>query len=1049
MRALPKRLKHAFPSVHYTGIFVTGTLFALCAASGFAADEKDAPLTPVPPKQAAFFETKVRPLLYDKCFACHSDKLQSGGLRVDSRAALLKGTDAGPTVVPGDPDKSRLIKVIHYDSNIKMPPSGKLKPDEIATLTEWIKMGAPWPGAKPVPTAPGAASGQYIITPEQKQFWSFRPIRKTAPPKVKNTAWVKSPIDAFILAKLEAKGLTPAPPADRRTLVRRVYFDLIGLPPTPEQVNAFLKDTSPNAFAKVVDSLLASPQYGERWGRHWLDVARYADSNGLDENLAFGNAWRYRDYVIAAFNKDKPYNQFVCEQLAGDLMPTDDENVRNERLTATGFLSLGPKVLAEQDKPKMVMDIVDEQIEVTSKAFLGLTVACARCHNHKFDPIPTKDYYALAGIFKSTRAMQNLDFVSRVNERPLLTKALQADIEAHEKVTKAAETVLKGISDRANAELLADLKTNGEKYLRAGWTLKQQPPLKSVAETSARPGDPARQLIEAENFDRGNLIKDFTTYGKGIGVIINEKTPDFAEWDITVPAAGSYQVELRYASAEERPVHLLLNGKVVRESVAGQNTGSFQPDGQRWEVAGLFRFHAGKNTLRIERESYIPHFDKLLIVPAAAVVAPNAPLPHSSEEIAEAEGLNVALVQRFAERLKDIPTLDAGRKLLTDAKDGLLALPEKPENFYPPLKQQEAKKAMAAVEAARAATPKPPLTLAVEEGKIENVRVHIRGSTLNLGEEAPRRFLAVLGGDKQPPIDDKRSGRLELAQWLTRPENPLPARVAVNRIWQEHFGAGLMQTPDNWGLLGDRPSHPELLDWLAATFIADGWSMKKLHRRLLLSNTYQMSSANNAKALVSDPDNRLLWRMNLQRLDAESFRDAMLAVAGKLDTKMGGTLLMTGDNDYVTNDQSGNAAQYDKPRRSVYLPVIRNALFDMFQAFDFGDPSSPHAKRASTTVAPQALYVLNSPFALDVSQAFANALLAQSSVSDAERVKQAYLKAFGRPPSPAESERATAYIAKYSARLAPMEPDSDKRRKMAWKSFCQILFGSNEFIYLN
>ena len=374
---------------------ILGT-FGMLAASFLSSHAADDPTSAPTPAQTAFFEKSIRPLLIDKCFACHSGKMQMGGLRLDSRAFLLKGNDHGASVNLKQPEMSSLLKVIHYDGAVKMPPAGKLTPMEIAALTEWVKMGAPWPADKAATTSAGPAP--MVITDAQRAFWSFKPIRKPTLPKVKNTAWVKSAIDRFILAKLESKGLKPAPRDDRRSLIRRAYFDLIGLPPTPEEVQTFLVDKAPNAFAKVVDHLLASPHYGERWGRHWLDVARYADSNGLDENLAYGNAFRYRDYVIDSMNKDKPYNQFICEQLAGDLLPALNDTERNEHLIATGFLSMGPKVLAEQDKPKMVMDIVDEQIEVTSKAFLGLTIACARCHNHKFDPIPTKDYYALAGF---------------------------------------------------------------------------------------------------------------------------------------------------------------------------------------------------------------------------------------------------------------------------------------------------------------------------------------------------------------------------------------------------------------------------------------------------------------------------------------------------------------------------------------------------------------------------------------------------------------------------------------------------------------------------
>jgi len=829
-----------------------------------------------------------------------------------------------------------------------------------------------------------------------------------------------------------------------------------------------------------VDRLLASPHYGERWGRHWLDVVRYADSNGLDENKAFANAFRYRDYVIAAFNKDKPYDQFILEQLAGDLLPTDEEEVRNERLTATGFLALGAKLLAEQDKPKMVMDIVDEQIEVTGKAFLGLTVTCARCHDHKFDPITMQDYYALAGIFKSTRTMKDLSFVSNWLERPLMTKALQAQVEAHAQKVKACQAALKAVTDRANADLLDVLRRDAGRYLRAGWEFAQQPGAVSVAETPVQPGDPPRIVVEAEKFDRGNLARDFVTYGKGIGVIHNISTPDEAEWDVTIPAAGAYLVELRYASEESRPVRLLLNGRMIRERTAGQVTGSWQPNGQRWEPQGVFLFAAGKNTLRIECDGPIPHFDKLLLVPAPNV---GPGVPRAAEEIAGQHNLIPALVRRWAEYLQrvkttpalrawqDAPGAEAEQAVLRAAMDdpkGPLTLPEKPEAYYAEAARAAVKKAQEDLKAAQAAAPSIPMAMAVEEGKVENARIHLRGSTLMLGEEVPRRFLAVLAGDRQTPIDDKRSGRLELAQWLIRPDHPLTARVMVNRVWQHHFGEGLVRTPDNWGFLGEKPMHPELLDWLAAAFTecgrvgvwergrkdahtryACGWSLKRLHRLIMLSDTYQQSSANDPKAMAVDPGNRLLWRMNRRRLEAEPFRDAMLAVSGRLDRTMGGSLLATPNNEYVTNDQSGNAARYDNNRRSVYLPIIRNALYDMFQAFDVGDPSAVNAKRASTTIAPQALFVMNSPFALEQSRAFAADLLSRAGLSDGERVRLAYLKAFSRPSAPAETKRALAFIARYESALASSEPDASKRRIRAWQSLCQALFASNEFIYID
>ncbi len=1102
------------------GVVGYGLLTLAAAGMVRAAEGKTPSITP---EQATFFETKVRPLFANNCYSCHGEGDQKAGLRVDSRDALLKGNAHGAVIVPGDPEHSRLIAVIHYDGAIKMPPAGKLKPDEIAALTDWIKQGAPWPEAKA--GAPAGKPGM-VVTAAQRNRWPFRPFSKPALPQVKLAAWCRTPIDRFILAKLEAKGLKPAAIADRRTLIRRATYDLIGLPPTPDEVAAFVNDKSPNAWEKVVDRLLASPHYGERWGRHWLDVARYSDSNGLDENKAFAYAYRYRDYVIDAFNKDKPYNQFLMEQLAGDLLPTDDEALRNERLTATGFLTLGAKVLAEQDKPKMVMDIVDEQIEVTSKAILGLTVACARCHDHKFDPIPTKDYYALAGIFKSTKTMKNLGFVSEWNERELTTRRLKAEQEAYNKKVGELQAALRMVTDHANDHVRRGMVHSAAAYLLAGWELAQQPGMHPLADTPALPGE-SRQIIEAENYNRGNANKDFVVYGKGIGIIHTTALPTTAEWDVTVPQAGLYQIDLRYASAEKRPVRLMLNGKVVKADAAAQVTGSFQPDGQRWEAQGLYLFNAGKNTVRIECDNSIPHFDKLLIASVPTPAGATAPAK-SAQEIAATARLDPALLPLWADRLRgaandpvlsvwasyaklptqrfpteaaalsqrfaqgevkgvdpavarafadftpgslaDVaahyaelferaiqnndPALEAIRAKL-NGKNGLLALPEKPETLYAEADKTAVKQAQMTVQKAESEKPNVPVVMAVEEGKPENCRVHIRGSTLNLGDDAPRHFLTVLGGDRMTPIDNTRSGRLELAQWLTRPDHPLTGRVFVNRVWQNHFGVGIVATADNFGLMGEKPTHPELLDWLAATFTAPtqqgglDWSIKKLHRLILTSNTYKMSSMGDPKSEQVDPDNRLLAHMNRRRLEAEPFRDALLAVADKLDLSMGGSLLTTADNDYVTNDQSGNAGQYGSFRRAIYLPIIRNALYDMFQAFDYGDPSMVNARRPTTTVAPQALYVMNSPFVRDLAKDWATELLSHPGMSDTERISIAYQKAFSRPPTPVETQRAQQYLAAYETRLNAAQPELSKRTLLAWQSLCQILFGSNEFIYIN
>ena len=1045
----------------YGGLFGGLALFALAAPEGRAADPvkiDDAPKPPaVSAEQSAFFESKVRPLLVAKCFSCHGDRDKRGGLRLDSREAILKGGAKGPILVVGDPAASRLIAAVGYEGALKMPPVGKLRADEIAALTAWVKMGAPWPATAAGNS--GSAKGQALdmkITDAQKSFWSFRPVAKPPLPPVKNAAWCVSPIDRFVLSKLESKGLKPAPAADRRSLIRRVSFDLVGLPPTPEEVETFVNDQSPNAWEKLIDRLLASPHYGERWGRHWLDLVRYADSNGLDENVAFANAYRYRDYVVKAFNQDKPYNDFLCEQLAGDLMPGGSDDLRNDRLTATGFLSLGPKLLAEPDKPKMVMDIVDEQIEVTSKAFLGLTVTCARCHNHKFDPIPTKDYYALAGIFKSTKTMASLNTVAMWQERPLQSKRSEAETAQFEAQIKLAEDSVKTAKEKANAALLADVRGSAAKYLQAAWELAQLGDSGSVAEIPARPGDGPRIELQAVKFSRGDTGRDTENFGKGLGIILNVGGSNQVEWDVDVPAAGLYQLEVRYASAEERPVRLFLNGKQIRTDAAAKNTGSFFPDGQRWEVVGRYSMPAGKSVLRLEGIGVLPHISRFLFVPVAA--RPGAGPAMSAEQIAAKHGVHLAMLRHSVRFASDVPQNPSSLK--PDERAAAVrrfadrvTLPNDPKPLYTDAPKRAVAKAEKTLADLRVTESKPPTVMAVEDTKAENCRVHIRGDTQTLGDEVPRHFLTVLGGDKIVVADENRSGRLELAQWLARPDHPLTSRVEVNRIWQGHFGTGIVQTPDNWGFLGLRPANPELLDWLAATFVEQGWSIKKMHRLILTSNTYKMATIADPKteeiASKSDPDNTLLWKMPHRRLEAEPFRDALLFVAGRLDLSVGGSLLMTKNHDYVTNDQSGNAANYNAPRRSLYLPIIRNALFDMFQAFDYGDPSMVNAKRSTTTVAPQALFVMNSPFVIEQARYFAESLGVSGQRTDAERIKLAYLRAFDRPPSSAETQKAQAYIAAYSARVPATETDSAKRSAIAWTSFCQLLLASNEFIYVN
>jgi hypothetical protein len=789
------------------------------------------------PAELRFFETHVRPVLATRCYRCHAAEKQKGGLRLDSREGLLAGGDSGPVVVPGKPQESLLISAVGYaDEALQMPPNEKLPEREIEPLRQWVLQGAAYPDIAASPADDGG------------DFWSFQSPRDPSVPSVKDSNWPRSPLDNFILAELERRALSPAPAADKPTLLRRATYDLTGLPPTPDEIDAFLADDSPNAFATVVDRLLASPHYGPRWGRHWLDVARYADSNGMDENVALGSAWRYRDYVVAAFNHDKPYDEFLQEQIAGDLLPpTDVAAVKHQRLIATGFLAIGPKVLAEVDEKKMEMDIVDEQLDTFGRAILGLTLGCARCHDHKFDPIPTADYYALAGIFKSTRTMDNFTKVARWHENPIPLPqdlALQA----------------------AHQQRLAEQKQTIERLVA---TASEQ--LKAAAD----------------------------------------------------PAAG-------------------------------------EPE-----------------ATTAEREA------------------------------------------RFSDETK---------AQLKQMREALAALEKQ--------------------------APEMPSAMGVSEGEIADTAICLRGNHLTLGPVTPRHFPRALAGDSQPPLDPKQSGRLQLAQWLVRPEHPLTSRVMVNRLWRWHFGQGLVRSTDNFGRLGEPPSHPELLDWLASRFVDGRWSIKAMHRLMMLSATYQMSSAYNERAATADPDNRLHWRSDARRLEAEEIRDSLLAVGGVLDRSMGGPVLPVKNREYLFDHTSKDLTRYDSRRRSIFLPVIRNHLYDVFQLFDTTDGAVPDGNRVTTTVAPQALFMMNSELVAQASASLADQLLADGTTSreaadDAARIERLYKVAYARRPSEAEVRRAQASLTNLERLFAAHGADATESRHRAWASLCQIILAASEFIYVN
>jgi mono/diheme cytochrome c family protein len=1015
----------------------------------------------------AFFEKNIRPMFVKQCLACHSAASQPimGGLRLDTREAALKGGGRGPSIVPGNPAESLLLKaVLHTAGPLQMPPGPKMKDADAALLAQWIQMGAPW-GSTAVTAA------------KQEKYWAFTTPSKPAPPAASG-----NPIDGFILQGLISKGLTPSRPADKRTLIRRATYDLTGLPPTPSEIQAFLNDASPDAYAKVVERLLASPRYGERWGRHWLDVARYADSNGLDENLVYKNAFRYRDYVIAAFNKDKPYDRFVQEQIAGDLLPDGDEY---ERWTATGFLSLGAKMLAEDDPRKMEMDIVDEQLDTTARAFLGMTVGCARCHDHKFDPITHADYYAMAGIFKSSKTMENFKVVAKWHEYVLAPKEDRDKLAAHEAKIEAKRKQIADLTKIENDKLVADATSRIGAYLLASAQLQRD------SQVQVAPVETGGVSIAAGGFAKSNVSTPLEK--KKANTPKDSKGPYFAEYTIDVPAAGDYQVDAFEQEKGAGTPDLWVNGAWMRRGDPPVENREASPEAGGWTYLAIVPLRKGANVVRFEHPSRFPYFEKLLVSKNTLAVTPLTSvqiaakfnvnpnildqlvdyLTRSNGSVAsplyawEILGTQArredwvspvaklftndvatpeALAARYQELFLRSPGEDEGLKALQaflKEKFGPFRAPEGARRFYAAAVREQLQGFDQEVKDLEKATPEYPRAMGVREGeKMSDLAIHLRGSHWTLGQIVPRRFLsAVTPEDQQPALDDKRSGRLELAQWITRKDNPLTSRVMVNRLWRWHFGRGLVATVDNFGRLGEKPSNGPLLDYLAVRFVEEGWSIKAMHRLMMLSNTYQMSSEYSAKSFEADPENILLWRMPRRRLEAEAVRDGIMTVSGGLTPSNGGSILKYKDRQYVANTSKGGDIDYDKPVRAVYIPVVRSSLYDVFRAFDLPDPSSSNGDRDATVVAPQALFMMNSSVMLQHSLKLAERLMTNAP-DDAARIREAYESALARPPSSKEIDDGLTFVAR-------MEREWKGDRKKAWQSFCKSLLSSNEFLYLN
>ena len=833
------------------------------AKPGDKADKPSADFSHPTPAGIELFEKKIRPVLTQHCYKCHSAAASSvkGGLKLDTRDGLRKGGESGAAVVPGDSQSSLLMEALRFEG-LEMPPTGKLSDEQIADFAAWIDMGAPDPRT-------GAGAKKKLDLAAARQFWAYKLPNKPALPAVQNSSWAATEVDRFLLAAMEKQGLKPAADADKLTWLRRVTFDLIGLPPTLAEIDAYLADTSSGADAAVVDRLLASPQFGERWGRHWLDVARYGESTGKERNIPFTHAWRYRDWVIDAVNADKPYTTFIKEQIAGDLLPAANPQQHNTQSIATGFLALGPKSVNERNAEQYLMDAVDDQIDVTTRAFLATTVGCARCHDHKFDPIPTADYYALAGIFRSTEALSGV--VGRST---------------------------KGVKNDYSGELMA---------LAAP----------SSASNAAK-NAPAAKLSDEEQAEYTKTLKRL----------------------------------------EQRRETLNRLVKSVKESSAGKNA----------------KADAKKKYKQL------------------------------SEQITKDE--------------KTLADLKAGAK----TSGGGAA-----DSF-----------AMGVRDVARPA----------------DTEIRARGEPEEKGAVVPRGFIQVMKSSVTPKVDPHHSGRLQMAEWIASRDNPLTARVMVNRVWYHLFGRGIVETVDNFGALGEEPSHPELLDYLAVRFMDHGWSLKKTIRELVLSRAYRMASDHDADNYAKDPGNRYFWRMNRRRLDAEAIRDATLAVGGTLDlTRPVGSPIanLTTSTEIGRRGSIEDLSDSVAHHRSVYLPLVRNGMPEVLAVFDVADPSLIVGQREVTTVATQALFLMNSPLVLEQSQAAAKRVTS-SSGDAAHGVEAAYRLILQRPPSSDELRLGGQFIAAYGqmadGQVAGKEKSSAPSTDAAWVALCQSLISSAEFRYL-
>ncbi|MEO6742529.1 MAG: DUF1553 domain-containing protein, partial [Chthoniobacteraceae bacterium] len=894
----------------------------------------------------------------------------------DTREGWAKGGDAGPAVIPGDLDKSLLIEAVRYkNKDLQMPEKRKLPDAEIAIFEEWVKMGAPDPR-----TGGSVAKKQTGLSIEEgKKFWSYIPPKKVAPPAVKDTAWPRGDIDRFILAEMEKKGVKPAPDASPAALVRRITYNLIGLPPTPEQMEAFEKSVKVNpqsAVEQLVDGLLASKQFGETWGRHWLDVTRFAESSGGGRTLLFKDAWRFRDYVIESINADVPLDRFIREQIAGDLLPTESPAEKRRNLSATAFLALGPTNYEEQQKQQLRFDIIDEQIETIGRAFLGQTIGCARCHDHKFDPIPQRDYYALAGILASTRTIFNYtDNVARWNVAPLPG---DGEAEQNLRAFEAKVAALEKSVESAKAELAKLSKNVAQETLKPGEAIAPADlPGIVLDDADAKVVGEWKKSKYTKTYIGEGYLSD-NNNGKG------EKTITFTPM---LPKMGRYEVRLAYTHLANRAKNVRVNILHAdgEDTVFVDETEAPAIDG-RFVSLGKFRFEkdgAGYVLVSNEGTKGFVTVDALQFLPEGETAT-----DAKTDKANPARDAAAKLVKKLEGELKKV------------TKDG----------------------------------PKRQMTMTVlDDENAADTQIRVRGIEKQRGETVPRGFLQVALQKPAPPMPAAQSGRRELADWIASADNPLTARVLVNRVWAWLFGSGIVRTVENLGTTGEKPSHPELLDYLALRFVEEGWSLKRLVREIILSHTWQLAVT---KPGVADPENRLFAHANRRRLDAEQIRDTLLAISGELKLdylgpNIGGAGDIDANNFSAQNTEYGYV--YADTRRSVYTPAFRNKRLELFEVFDFGDINASIGQRNVSTVAPQALFFLNSQFVVEQARAAAARTL---ELPDAARIDALFRRTLGRAPTAAERAKCVHFLG--------AEPSLE-----TWAQLHQTLFACVDFRYVD